>query len=105
MTDQQASLLELGENAVDRCEPGFSALAREQPVNVLGREVPHRAAFEQLQNAQARKRRLEAYRLEIVRRAHSSTGVGKRKRRLSYSYLIALETALIQGVCPVCAFS
>ena len=105
MTDQQARLLKLGENAVDRCEPCFGALPREQPVNLLGREVPYRAVFEQLQNAQARKRRFESYCLEIVGRAHSGTGVGKRKRRLSYSYLIALETAPIQGFCPVRAFS
>ena len=101
VADQQTRLLELCQDTVNGRETRFSAILREQLVDILGREVAYRAVFEQFQNAQARKRRLEAYRLEIVGRAHGATGVGKRGRRLSYSYLTALETALIQGFCPV----
>ena len=61
VTDQQASLLKLGENAIDGREPRFGAVLREQPIDVLGRKMSHRAVFEKLENAQARKRRLETY--------------------------------------------
>lgn len=61
MTDQQASLLKLGENAIDGREPRLGAVLREQPIDVFGRKMSHRAVFEKLENAQARKRRLETY--------------------------------------------
>jgi len=66
MPDQQARLLELGEHTVDCRQPGIGAILGERLVDVLGRQVAYRAFLEQLQYAQARQRRFQAYGFEIA---------------------------------------
>ena len=65
VADEEPRLLELGEHAIDRREPGLGAVPGQELVDLLGGEVPHRALLEQLEYAQARQRRLQTYRLQV----------------------------------------
>jgi hypothetical protein len=65
VSDEKTRLLELRKHAVNRREPGLGALLGEHFVDLLGREVPHRAFLEQLEYAQARQRRLQTYRFQV----------------------------------------
>src|SRR5262245_11054255 len=67
---EDAGVLELGQHAVDSGEADVQALAHEHPVDVLGREVPHLAALEELEDAKARPGRLQAARFQVVDVGH-----------------------------------
>ena len=73
VADKEPGVLELGEHAVDRRKPGIGAVLGKDLVDVLRGEVPHHALLEKLEDAQARQRRFEAYRLEIVVRTHRAS--------------------------------
>src|SRR2546429_8979984 len=57
---EQAGLLELREDAIDRGEADVDAFGEKRLVDILGGEVPYLARLEQLDNLAARERRLEA---------------------------------------------
>ena len=88
MADQQSRLLELRQHAIDGRKARVRAFLDEHLVNVLGREVTHGAFFENLEDAQARRRRFEADGFEISGRAQGGTqGTGE----LSYSESLPLK--------------
>jgi outer membrane protein assembly factor BamE len=87
--DEQSRLLELREHAINRRKARVRAFLDERFVNVLGRKVTNSAFFENFQDAQARRRRFEADRFEVSRRAQGGTlGSGE----LSYSESLPLKT-------------
>ena len=73
VADQQPRLLELGEHPVDRREPGIGPVLRQYLVDILGGQMAHGALLEQLEYAQARQRRFQAYRLQIAGGAHGAS--------------------------------
>jgi len=58
--DQDASLLKLRQNSIDRRQPQLHALILQKTINVLGREVFSLALVKELQNSQPRQRCFEA---------------------------------------------
>ena len=66
VADEHARLLELREHAVDGGEPDVHAFLEQHLVDVLGGEVAHVAVLEQVEDPQARQRRLQADGLEVV---------------------------------------
>ena len=71
---EQAGLLELHQHAVDRGQADVGALGQQRLEDVLGRHVALRGALEDLQDLQARQRRLEAAALEFVGVCHGRSG-------------------------------
>src|SRR5262245_33579314 len=67
---EQAGVLELGEDAVDRGEADVDALGEQGLVDVFRRKVAHFARLEQLEDLAPRQRRLEAAILQALHRAH-----------------------------------
>ena len=67
VADQESRLLELGEHAIDRREPGVGAFLEQCLVHVFRRQVPHVALFEDFKNAQAREGCFEAYGFKVCR--------------------------------------
>src|SRR3954470_970697 len=67
---QEAVLLELREDAVDRGQADVDAFGDERLVHILGRQVAHLARLEQLEDLAPRQRRLEADFLQALHRAH-----------------------------------
>ncbi len=76
VADEQARLLELRQHAVDRGEADVEALAEQQLVDVLGRQVPDLRRLEEVDDLEARQRGLEAGALEILGRGHGGVGGG-----------------------------
>ncbi|SCX37785.1 hypothetical protein SAMN05720354_101183 [Nitrosospira sp. Nsp1] len=66
VTFEQPRLLELGQHPVHSGETDIFPFPDEGSVNILGREMAHRAAFEQTEYSKARQRGLQAHGLEIV---------------------------------------
>jgi len=66
LPDEQARLLELGQHAIDRREADVEPLAQQELVDVLGGQVPHLGRFEQVDDLEARQRRLEAGALQVL---------------------------------------
>ena len=87
--DEQSRLFELREHAIDGRKARVRTFLDEHLVNVLGREVTHRAFFENFEDAQARRRRFQADGFEISRRAQGGT---LRAGELSYSESLPLKT-------------
>ena len=70
LTREQAGLLELGEDAVDRGETDIDALGEKGLVDVLRGEVPHFARLEELEDLAPGQCRLEPAVLQALHRAH-----------------------------------
>ena len=68
---EQSRLLELGQHPVHGGKANVLPFSDEGSVNILGREMTHRAAFEQAEYSKARQRGLQAHGFKIVRLAHS----------------------------------
>jgi hypothetical protein len=66
MALQEPGLLELREHAIHRRQTDVEPVGHQQPIDVLGRQMPHRALLEELEDAQPRGGRLEADRLQVV---------------------------------------
>ncbi len=73
MADKDAGLLELRQHTVDRCQPDIHAFGEQHFVNVLGGQVSDIAVFEQVENFQTGKRRLQSGVFQIVSCAHDAT--------------------------------
>src|SRR6266699_5607889 len=73
---EDASLFELGEDAVDRGQSDVQSLVDENPIDVLGRQVAHLAVFEKLQDSQPRARGLQAAGLQVVDVGHGGSPRG-----------------------------
>ena len=67
---QQAGLLELSENSIDRRESNVQAFRNERLVHIFGRQVAHLAGLEQFKNPAARQGGLEADFLQALSSAH-----------------------------------
>ena len=76
MSLQQAGVFELGQHPVHRGQAGIQSVCHQQFVHVLGRQVPDFAGFEQIENLQPGRCRLEADGFEIFRFAHALTDEG-----------------------------
>src|SRR6266850_5269502 len=70
MALEDAGLLELREDAVDRREADVQSLVHEDPIDVLGRQVAYLAVLEKLQDSQPRPRGLQAAGLQVVDVGH-----------------------------------
>ena len=68
--DQNAGLLELGQDAVHRSQSHVGALFQQQAVDVLGRHMAVLAALKHLQDLQARQGGLESGVFEFVDVGH-----------------------------------
>src|SRR5687768_7773742 len=60
---EQACLFELGEDAIYRGQTDVFTLTDQGSINVLSREMAHRAAFKQAKYSKARQRGLQAHSL------------------------------------------
>ena len=67
---EQAGLLELRENSIDRRESNVHALGEQGLVHILGGQVTHLARLEQLEDPAPGQRGLEADLLEALCCAH-----------------------------------
>ena len=65
MALQQASLLELGQHAVDSGQSDVRTFAQQQLIDVLGAQVPLLGILEQLEHFQSRQGGLEADAVQI----------------------------------------
>lgn len=74
VTDQQAGLFKLCQDAVDRCEAGVRAVLEQHPVHVFRRKVADIAFFEQFKNTQPGQGCLEAFGFQTGRGTHARTG-------------------------------
>ena len=70
MADQEACLLELGQHAVDGCQADIESLSDQQPIDILGGQMPHFGRLEQVDDLEPRQRGFEAGVLEIVGGTH-----------------------------------
>ena len=70
MALQDARLLELGQDPVDRGEADVDTFADQQPVDIFGRKMSDLAGFEQAQDSKPWRRDLEAMRFQIGDVAH-----------------------------------
>jgi len=66
MALQDPGVLELSEDPIDGGQSDIQSLAHEFAVHILGGEVAHLAALEELKDAQAGTGRFQAYRLQVV---------------------------------------
>ena len=81
MADEQTRLLELRKHAVHGREPRVCTILEQNLIDVFGGQMAHVALLENLEYAQARQRRFEAYGFEIGRRAQEvPVGEGERSK-------------------------
>ena len=79
--DQNAGLLELRQNAINRGKPDLHAFVEQDLVDVFGGQVPHVAVLEQIEDFQARQGRFQSDVLQIVGCTHVGTD---RQGRVNY---------------------
>jgi len=70
MAHQQARLLELRENSIDRRQSDIQALGKQLLVNVFGGQVPDFARLEKIDDLEPWQRRLQSGVLEVVLSGH-----------------------------------
>src|SRR6476661_10325426 len=71
VSQQQASLLELGEHAVNGGKPGVGSVLQQRLVDVFGREMANVALLEDFEDTQSRQCCFETDGLQIRRRAQA----------------------------------
>src|SRR5579864_1146918 len=70
MPDEQSSLLELGQYAIDGRKSDVETVGEQELVDVLGGEMANLRRLEQIDDLEAGNRRLETGAFEVVRVAH-----------------------------------
>src|SRR5690554_2518833 len=75
--DQDASLLKLRQNAINRCQSHIDAFILQKTINILGREVFSLALVKKLQNPQPRQRCLEAGFAQFFWNIHSLVRIAR----------------------------
>ena len=81
MPRQESGLFELRQHTVDGGEPDIQPFVEQQPIHVLGGQMPDLAVLEQVENFQPRRRGFQPGRLEVVQRAHALR-VGSNNQRV-----------------------
>lgn len=94
MALQDSGVFELSQDAVHGGESDIQTLIHEHAVDVFGREVPHLALLEQLQDAQSRTRCLQPYGFQVVDIGHAEVapGLGARFRYHITFYPVQIQT-------------
>src|SRR3954465_13583042 len=73
MPDQDAGLLKLCQNAINRRKTNFHAFTKQNFIRVCRCQMTHIAVLEQIEDLQARQSRLQPDGLQIVRGGHDGT--------------------------------
>lgn len=73
MSDQQAGLLELGQDPVDRGQADVLVLPVQQAMDLVCRKVAPRRLLEQTQDAQTRPGRLQTHAFQLLAVGHGVT--------------------------------
>jgi len=80
---QNVSLLELGQNTVNRGQADIGAFLQQNAEDILGRHVPLRALLEYLQNFQPGQSGLESGAFEFGDIGHGDLGLASRQATLA----------------------
>jgi hypothetical protein len=70
VTDEQAGLRELRQDAIHGCKADIHVFREQKPVNILGGEMPFLAGFEEIEDFESRQRGLEPHALQVARCSH-----------------------------------